>query len=84
MTEKSQFDQTLQLALYVISKKKMDYNMIFLILIFWVCAAIGSDFRSGYRTSSHRNSIDTKEKEMDAMNKESSNREEKSKLVDII
>ena len=57
----------------------MVYNIVYIILIFGAGAAIGSDFRSGFRRNSQRNSIDTRENELENTNQEGSEREEKSK-----
>ena len=57
----------------------MVYNIVYIILIFGAGAAIGSDFRSGFRRSSQSNSIDTRENELENTDQEGSEREEKSK-----
>ena len=57
----------------------MVYNIVYIILIFGAGAAIGSDFRSGFRRSSQSNSIDTRENELENTDQDGSEREEKSK-----
>ena len=56
----------------------MAYDIIYILLLFWICAAMGSDFRSGFRRASQRNSIDTGENERENTKQEGSEREEKS------
>lgn len=58
----------------------MVYSKVYIVLIFWIYVASGSDFRSGFRTSPQQNSVDTRKHEVDDNSDNSTEREEKSKL----
>merc|ERR1739844_116368 len=55
----------------------MVYSKIYIVLIFWICVVSGSDFRSGFRTSPPKNSLDTRKHDLDDINDNITEREEK-------
>ena len=58
----------------------MVYSKIYIVLIFGICVVSGSDFRSGFRTSPPKNSLDTRKHDVDDISDNSTEREEKSKF----
>ena len=60
--------------------KIMVYSKIYIVLIFWICVVSGSDFRSGFRTSPPKNSLDTRKHDLDDISDNITEREEKSKF----
>ena len=58
----------------------MVYKNLYIVLIFWVCIVSGSDFRSGFRTSSPKNGVEARKHDKDDISYNSSERQEKSKL----
>ena len=80
MTERTYFEIVWYPIYMLVLNKIMVYSKIYIILIFWIYVASGSDFRSGFRTSPQQNSVDTRKHEVDDNSDNSTEREEKSKL----